>query len=392
MFIYILLLVYLLALYYIYDVRGVTKYRFAYYVFSCIILILVAGLRYRVGLDTNAYMRSFNQPYYPTLDQFSWFANYGSDIGWVFINSIAKSVGCGFYTVQIIQALIVNVAVFWFIRRHSPKPFLGILLFFMFQWWNYCFEAMRESLAIAFYLFALDALITHNSLKRYYLRIWPAALVHTFGFVTFFFPLIRYIKVNKYLPFIAVTFLGVFFFIGDIINDLLESMQMMEGMAADKAMEHLSSDTYGESSLSIVGILTLFMSRIVPMVWMIIVLQKDEKESTKTFIPYLICYILVVILRLKVPIFFRFYNYFEVMMIIAMTQALAVTQDNKKSLKYAVTWCMILLMVFIRTYELTKVETGSLHGYKTYNRYVPYNSIFTEDYNEESEYVFRSLE
>ena len=392
MFIYILLLVYLLALYYIYDVRGVTKYRFGYYVFTCIILILVAGLRYRVGLDTNAYMRSFNQPYYPTLDQFSWFANYGSDIGWVFINSIAKSVGCGFYTVQIIQALIVNVAVFWFIRRHSPKPFLGILLFFMFQWWNYCFEAMRESLAIAFYLFALDALITHNSLKRYYLRIWPAALVHTFGFVTFFFPLIRYIKVNKYLPFIAVTFLGVFFFIGDIINDLLESMQMMEGMAADKAMEHLSSDTYGESSLSIVGILTLFMSRIVPMVWMIIVLQKDEKESTKTFIPYLICYILVVILRLKVPIFFRFYNYFEVMMIIAMTQALAVTQDNKKSLKYAVTWCMILLMVFIRTYELTKVETGSLHGYKTYNRYVPYNSIFTEDYNEESEYVFRSLE
>lgn len=392
MFIYILLLVYLLALYYIYDVRGVTKYRFAYYVFTCIILILVAGLRYRVGLDTNAYMRSFNQPYYPNLDQFSWFADYGSDIGWVFINAIAKSVGCGFYTVQIIQALIVNVTVFWFIRKYSPKPFLGILLFFMFQWWNYCFEAMRESIAIAFYLFALDALITHNSLKRYYLRIWPAALVHTFGFVTFIFPLIRYIKVNKYLPFIAVAFLGVFFFIGDIINDLLQSMQMMEGMAADKAMEHLSSDTYGESSLSIVGILLLLMSRVVPMLWIIIVLQKDDRESSKTFIPYLICYILVVLLRLKVPIFFRFYNYFEVMMIVAMTQALAVTQDNKKSFKYAVTWCMILFMVFIRTYELTKVETGSLHGYKTYNRYVPYNSIFTEDYNEESEYVFRSLE
>ena len=163
-------------------------------------------------------------------------------------------------------------------------------------------------------------------------------------------------------------------------------------MAADKAMEHLSSDTYGESSLSIVGILLLLMSRVVPMLWIIIVLQKDDRESSKTFIPYLICYILVVLLRLKVPIFFRFYNYFEVMMIVAMTQALAVTQDNKKSFKYAVTWCMILFMVFIRTYELTKVETGSLHGYKTYNRYVPYNSIFTEDYNEESEYVFRSLE
>lgn len=392
MFIYILLLVYLIALFYIYDVRGVTKYRFAYYVFSCIILILVAGLRYRVGLDTNAYMRSFNQSVYPYLEDFSFFHNYGADIGWVFINSIAKSVGCGFYTVQIIQALIVNIVVFWFIRRHSPKPFLGILLFFMFQWWNYCFEAMRESIAIAFYLLALDGLITKNSLKSYYLRVWPAALVHTFGFVTFLFPLIRYIKVNKYLPFIAVAFLGVFFFIGDIINDLVESMAMMEGMAADKAMEHLSSDTYGESSLSIVGILMLLMSRAIPMLWMIIVLQKDENESSKTFIPYLICYILVVLLRLKVPIFFRFYNYFEVMMIVAMTQAVTITAADKKSLKHAVTCCMILLMIFVRTYELTKVETGSLHGYKTYNRYIPYNSIFTEDYNEESEYVFRSLE
>ena len=392
MVIYILLLVYLLALFYIYDVRGVTKYRYAYYVFSCILLILVAGLRYRVGLDTNAYMRSFNHPYYPTLDQFSWFGNYGSDIGWAFIYAIAKTVGGGFYTVQIIQALIVNVAVFWFVRRHSPKPFLAILLFFMFQWWNYCFEAMRESIAIAFYLFALDALITHDSLKRYYLRVWPAVLVHTFGFVTFLFPLIRYIKVNKYLPIIALAFIGVFFFIGDIINDLVESMAMMEGMAADKAMDHLTDDTYGDSGLSIVGILVLLMSRVVPMLWMIIVLQKDDKESSKTFIPYLICYILVVILRLKVMIFFRFYNYFEVMMIVAMTQALAVTQVNKKSLKHAITCCMILMMVFVRTYELTKVETGSLHGYRTYNRYVPYNSIFTEDYNEESEYVFRSLE
>ena len=79
-------------------------------------------------------------------------------------------------------------------------------------------------------------------------------------------------------------------------------------------------------------------------------------------------------------------------MIVAMTQAVALAKDNKATLKHAMTWCMICLMVFIRTYELTKPEVGSLEGYKTYNRYVPYNSIFTEDYNEESEFIFRALE
>lgn len=392
MLIYIVLLIYLTVLCYVYDIKAFRKNRNLHYVCSCIILILVAGLRYRVGLDTIAYMRSFESPYYPSLEHFSLTGDYGSDIGWVFINSIAKSIGGGFYTVQFIQAIIVNVAVFWFIKRHSPKPFMAVLLFFMFQWWNYCFEAMRESIAIAFYLFALDALMTEKSLTKYYLRVWPAALVHTFGFVTFLFPLIRYLKVNKYLPIIIIIFLGVFFSIGDILNDLVESMETMESMASAKATKYIESDTYGESNLSIAGIAALVLSRIIPMGYMIYVLQRNPDPESKKFIPYLICYILVVMLRIEIPIFFRFYNYFEIMMIIAMTQAVSLRHERYGKMTGAITWAMILFMVFIRTYELTKPETDSLNEYKTYNRYVPYNSIFTEDYNEESEYVFRALQ
>lgn len=392
MLIYILLLIYLLLLFYVYDIKSYGKNRKLHYVLSCFILIIVAGLRYRVGLDTIAYMRSFDSPYYPSLADFSFWGDYGSDIGWVFINSLAKSIGGGFYTVQFIQAIIVNVAVFWFVRRHSPKPFMAILLFFMFQWWNYCFEAMRESIAIAFYLFALDALITENSLKKYYLRVWPAALVHTFGFVTFLFPLIRYIKVNKYLPIIIIVFLGVFLSIGDLINEIVDSMSAMEGMASEKATMYLESDTYGVSNLSIAGIAALVVSRIIPMVYIIFVLQRDGDARNKIFVPYLISYILVVILRIEVPIFFRFYNYFEIMMIIAMTQAVSVKQIRNRKMTTSLAWMMILFMVFIRAYELTKPETDSLNEYKTYNRYVPYNSIFTQDYNEESEYIFRYLQ
>ena len=139
------------------------------------------------------------------------------------------------------------------------------------------------------------------------------------------------------------------------------------------------------------GVVSLVLSRIIPMVYLVWVLHKSSDAKARTFVPYLICYILVVLLRMQVPIFFRFYNYFEVMMIIAMTQAVSLKEEPKSVLKTSMTWFMIVFMVFIRTYELTKPESDSLDEYKTYNRYVPYNSIFTEDYNEESEYIFRTL-
>ena len=388
--IYLVILIYLLFLFIRYDMCLGSRYRSVNYWFACILLILVAALRYRIGFDTINYMESFESPFYPRLSDFSFSGDYGNDILWVFINAIGKSSPWGFYTVQFIQAAIVNIAVFWFIKRHSPKQFFAILLFFLFQWWNYCFEAMRESIAIAFYLFALDALICKNSLKHYYLRVWPAIFAHTFGFVTLFFPLIRYLKINKYLPVIFAAFLVVLFSISDLVNTLVEGMSIMENAASAKATKYIESDIYGESTLSIAGIIALILSRMVPIAYITFVLYRNKDPKTDVFIPYLLCYMFVILLRMEMPIFFRFYNYFEVMMIIGMTQAVSVRTKVGGYNVTALTWIMIIGMIVLRNYELTQPETDSVYDYKTYNRYIPYNSIFTEDYNEESEYIFRS--
>ena len=384
--IYLILLIYIIILCCKYDYGISRKYRELNYIFTCILLILVAGCRYRIGFDTINYMESFYSPYYPPLSEFSFKGDYGNDILWVFINSLAKSIGGGFYTVQFIQAAIVNIVVFWFIKRHSPKPFLGILLFFLFQWWNYCFEAMRESIAIAFYLFGLDALISENNYKKYYLRVWPAALVHTFGFITFLFPLIKYLKVNKYLPFVFAAFLILFFSISDLMNSVVDGMVGIEGMAAEKATKYIESDIYGESTLSSAGVISLFISRILPIAYLIYVLYLNKCRETDVFIPYLLCYILVVFLRIAMPIFFRFYNYFEIMLIISITQALSLPKINRNSLRHYATIVVVALMVLIRAFELTEPA-----GYEAYKRYFPYNSVFTQDYNEQSEAVFRAF-
>ena len=385
MTIYICIFAFLLFFYYHYDIRKAKDYKDFTYILIGILLICVAGFRYRIGYDTTNYMADFSLPYIPGLSDFSFKVDYGGDLLWVLINSFAKSVGGGFYTVQFIQSIIINSVVLWFIKKYSPQPFLGVLLFFLFQWWNYCFEAMRESIAIAFYLFGLDALISQNSIKNYYLRVWPAIFAHTFGFIVLLFPLIRYIRINRYLPVIVVLFGLVCISLSDILTNLVESLMtfQIDSSATSKMIKYIDSDVYGEANLSLAGIISLIISRIIPISVFIYVLHKNHKSETDTFIPYLIAYVFVVCLRMAVPIFFRFFNYFEIMLIIAITQTMQITAP--KSFRRLLSSSMLVFMILIRTYELTKPESTS----RVYNRYIPYNSIFTEDYNEKSEAIFR---
>lgn len=385
MLIYLTIILLLAFFYYHYDVSKAEKYKNVMYILACLAFICVAGLRYRIGFDTINYMTDFYGPYFPKLSEFRFSTDYGGEVLWVLINATAKSIGGGFYTVQFIQAIIVNVVVFWFLKKYSPRPFLAILLYFLFQWWNYCFEAMRESIAIAFYLFGLDALLSGKGLGRFYLRAWPAVFVHTFGFLVLLFPAIKYLKINKYLPFIVIGFIVFLVCVGDLVNNLLESMMGMQldSDASSKMMKYMGDETYGEANLSIFGIISLFISRIIPIGCFAYVLHKNNKPETDVFIPYLIMYIFMVGLRIAIPIFFRFFNYFEVMLIIAITQAIDISP--KKSFNRLLSVGMMGMMILIRSYELTKPEGPS----RAYNRYIPYNSVFTEDYNECSESIFR---
>lgn len=385
MTVYIFTFAFLLFFYYHYDLRKAKDHKDIVYILICIALICIAGFRYRIGYDTTNYMAEFSLPYIPHLSDFSLSADYGGDFLWVLINSFAKSIGGGFYTVQFIQAIIVNTVVFWFIKKYSPQPFLGILLFFLFQWWNYCFEAMRESIAIAFYLFGLDALISQNSIKKYYLRVWPAILAHTFGFIVLLFPLIRHIRINRYLPVIVVLFSIVCISLSDILTNLVEGVMtfQIDSSATSKMIKYIDSDVYGEANLSLAGIISLIISRIIPISVFIYVLYKNRQPETDVFIPYLITYIFVVCLRMAVPIFFRFFNYFEIMLIIAITQTMQITKPG--TFRRLLSSSVLAFMILIRSYELTKPESTS----RVYNRYIPYNSFFTEDYNEKSEAIFR---
>lgn len=383
MFIYIAIFIYLFVITYKYDFKNDKRYLKLNYILSCIILIAVAGLRYRIGYDTNNYMESFEHA--PSLSEILAGREFYGDPLWMYIIGVSKEIYNDFFIVQIIQAIIVNCAVFWFIRRHSPKPFLAVFLYTILLWWNLCFEAMREAIAVAFFLYGLDALLVNKGFKTYYLRVWPAILAHSFGFVTLLFPFIKYLKTKKLAIIFLAVILVVSFIVKDYINDIASMLEMTSDMASDKATKYLESETYGENNMSINGMIAMVLGGIVPCIPIIMSLKDKTILGKTNLLPFVFVYACVVFLRIQIPIFFRFLNYFEIPVIVAFTQVICI--EHKKIIRQFAGATMFI-MVLLRMYSLTAPDVGTT--IEAYHRYVPYNSIFQKNFNKDSETIFSS--
>ena len=118
--IYLFILILLLCLTLRYDINGKTKYRSQWYIIMLVIFILVAGLRWRLMVDTPNYIERF---YHRT----PLLKDYSFDIGkapfYTLINSIVLTLGGRFYVVQLIEASFVNILVFKYFKRHSKYIF-----------------------------------------------------------------------------------------------------------------------------------------------------------------------------------------------------------------------------------------------------------------------------
>ena len=112
--IYLLVFILLLIPVVRYDWMAKTGGENVWYYLNLIVLILLVGLRYRVGGDTLVYMSMYNE--WPAMDELKYFdfeeAIYNPL--WYIYTSVAKSISDEFWVLQIIQAVIVNSIFFHF--------------------------------------------------------------------------------------------------------------------------------------------------------------------------------------------------------------------------------------------------------------------------------------
>lgn len=130
-------------------------------------------------------------------------------------------------------AFFVQYSYVRFIRRHSPSLFMGIGLYIFLGSYVFSLAAMKQTIAMAILLFAVDALIARKNV-RFYLLVFVAFLVHTYALVFLILPLFT---VKPWSPRSLLVLLGAIYVMRNF-NTVLEGFMEF----ANESGKNVSSD------------------------------------------------------------------------------------------------------------------------------------------------------
>ncbi len=381
--IYLIVLILLLLLSFRYDINGKTRGREQCYLAMLVIFILIAGLRWRLGVDTPNYLNSFYHRY-PTLDHFS-FENYpiGKDPFYVLINSVVKSFFGGFYVVQLIQATFVNVLIFKYINKHSKYIFTCILLYYLIGYIGYTMEIMRGSMSIVLCLFANDYILDKKWIKGYLLYAL-ALCFHAQTVVLFVLPVLFFLRLNKF----GVLLLGLAFIVGYLIQAAFGDYLMLldlDDAIVDKAEKYAESDKYGGQGGNINFFIVYILPNMIYGVLALIYMKRNHIESKLLKLePMLMLGMMFLMIQMSMQIAYRFVDYYRIYFIMFCAESFVYVAKNVKlssSLAYCRAWILIFPFVFLLVYP-------RLAGKMI--RYVPYISVFEREVVKERELKYHN--
>lgn len=379
--IYIFITIFLLLLSLRYDICGRTKGKDLWYNVVLLILILVAGLRWRVGTDTLAYITRFYH-LYPTIGGFS-FRDYGfgNDPFYALINVFVKTLGGRFYMVQIIQASIVNILIFKYVRRHTNYIFTCILFYFFINYLNYTMEVMRGSISIVICLFGNDYILDKKWFKGYLLYC-IAAMFHFQTIVIMLLPSLFWIRFNK----LGIAILVIAFFVGFSLKNILEDYMFLLGgnEILESEMEaKLNSEKYGEvhgNTLFFVGI--VLVKVIYPILSLLLVKKYCEDDRLKRLEPFLLLGVMFVLIQLNLPIAFRYVYYYGIYFALFFSEVfVAIIPKSLRQRSFLVFFRSILLFF--------PVFLSYGNSYYRTHKYHPYTSIIEMSIDRDKEKVFK---
>ena len=221
--IYIIIALLLLILSFHYDVNGKNKNKCFWYNFVLVVLIMVAGMRYRVGIDTTRETYCFfNET--PTLDVFFEDLSLFQSPLWKLLNSFVFTIGGKWFWVQFIQSAFVNILLFRYFKKHCQYIFTCLFLYYIWLYAAINFEEMKASFAIVLSLYSYDYILEKKYIK--------GTLLLVIGFLFHFSALI--ILPLAFMTFLRVNLFGFFLlicsmFLGYILSTRFEDYLFLLG-------------------------------------------------------------------------------------------------------------------------------------------------------------------
>ena len=388
---------------YYYDYRHNTQAKLLLWIIVLVILICIAGFRYRMGGDTIQYMLYYANHAVPldSLKQET-FTSSRYAPGYVLINSICRTIIDDFMLVQIFVAIIFNSIVFYFLWKNTKNKYFALLLYTLLLYIPMNMEVLRESLAVGVFLLAWP-FFRDGKWLWYYALCFVALLFHVSSIVLFLFPIICIPGIKFFFTFGARIWLvgGILLIFGFVINyyffDLIKLIAITENVM--ERAEVYSKVAYGgRGVLNVAGVLSMIFKYVIyPAFAMYCLNQKininNDKALQRTE-ALSIASIYVAILTSSIFILTRYNNYLFFFSIIIMSDWIfSKFRIAKKSFRFNfpgwITIFLPLIIVFFLSFYAQPISTdGKL---KNYMLYYPYKDAITKetDFDREKVYSYR---
>lgn len=347
------------------DFMNVRTGRGLSYFCAYLILVSLAAFRYKVGGDTYNYM--YVHEFLPDLSHL-----FSAEVGiaklqplWLLLTAIAKSIDEEFYVMQGLQALLVNAAIFVFIKQNTNYRHTAILFYYAALYPYFNFEILRESLAISCFLMS----VKHYNASRwgaYYFFVVLAFLFHVSAIVMLFLPLIKSLQIKPYFGLVV-------FLVSAMLNPVFSSLLSIPLISSilGYAASYITYD------YTLLGLVTLFLYfALFPAV-----MFNWAKCALKIDVGYYKIANNGMLIMSCIPllnIFFRFYNYFAIFFLLLAVEILHKVFRSNRSFSLRAINAPLLIVVFLLFYSSRYFVDTSHRASETrwYSYWFPYYSVF----------------
>lgn len=362
-------------------------YRF--YIFVVSIMTIVAGLSYRLGIDTIYWMNEFED--YPNLANFkiTELNSYIREPGWVLLNVISKSIINDFFLIKCLSAIAINIPIAIFIYKFSRYHFSLLLLYYLSYWLAFSFENIRETFASSIYLFAIIDYFERKDIKRYLIRAFPMVFFHQFALVPYLFTYLCTLLKSKRAIYITLFVIFVTSFsIMQLFGDFVELFGYVSSSASERADAYLNHEQYGLQSFSLQGaILHLVLNVIIPIVVMLDLLRNEYEKAV-----IMIFYVITGVASYYLNIVFRVTHYIAIIYLVFVLNYIIEGKSRIRivPILFALS---IVINIALKNIPIFIKPNESLFGSnaKTDVRYVPYHSILTKEKDSNRESFYRGM-
>ena len=365
--IYLIVLFLLLLLSIRYDINGRIKGSKQWYIMIQIILIIIAGLRFRFGLDTISYLYNFYNVF-PSLGDldFTRLDTFRYEPLWVLLNSTVKTLGGKFYIVQLIQASIVNILVFKYFKKHSEYPFLCVTLFFIIDYCYFCMMIMRNAVAIVICLFANDYVL-EKKWKKAFLLFSIAFLFH-YSTILFILatPFLLWLRLNKKGIIVILSMLVIGKIMSSYIGDL-SALIAFNDTVSGKLDNYMDNNMLSTESKNInYFIFAIMFPFVYDLISLYFVKKKQPQSSLMKFEPFVMIGLMFVLLRMNIGMLHRFTKLYEIYFIMFYVQAYMIMYKRKGRLTSPVSLARAFIVFFPFLFTTTYIAKKDFWNYNPY--------------------------